>query len=228
MEVYAAHADRLALIKPFDPDSGHVAEQVAVWAETPGVVGARVMMAMGDVADPAHPGLNAILAAGARHGLPVNIFAWGHLPAMAELASRNPDTQLVLDHLGLKQPFEPPPADSPFADLDNVLALAKLPNVAIKISGACTLAREPFPYPDIWDPLCRIFDAFGLDRCLWGTDWTRAVEILTYQQGVEAFLLTDRLSGSDREMLMGGSLTRIYGWKPVGPDILRRAQLLRQ
>ena len=60
----------------------------------------------------------------------------------------------------------------------------------------------------------RIFDAFGLDRCLWGTDWTRAVALLTYEQGVEAFRVTDRLSDSDRATLMGGALTRVYNWSP--------------
>jgi predicted TIM-barrel fold metal-dependent hydrolase len=133
-----------------------------------------------------------------------------------ELAARHPDTQLVIDHLGLQQPFEPPPPAQPFADLPKVLALAAQPNVAIKISGACTLSHEPFPYPDIWDPLGRIFDAFGLDRCLWGTDWTRAVALLTYEQGVEAFRVADRLSDSDRATLMGGALTRIYKWAPGG------------
>src|SRR5215472_8441552 len=51
--------------------------------------------------------------------------------------------------------------------------LAAYPNVRVKISGACTLAREAFPYDDIWDPVLRIIDAFGIDRCMWGTDWTR-------------------------------------------------------
>jgi predicted TIM-barrel fold metal-dependent hydrolase len=51
---------------------------------------------------------------------------------------------------------------------------------AIKITGACTLSHEPFPHLDIWDPLGRIVDAFGLDRCMCGTDWTRAVKLLTY------------------------------------------------
>jgi predicted TIM-barrel fold metal-dependent hydrolase len=95
-----------------------------------------------------------------------------------------------------------------------VLALAAYPNVAIKISGACTLSHQPFPYNDVWDPLGRIFDAFGFNRCLWGTDWTRAVKLLTYQQGVEAFRVTDRLSDSDRAALMGGSLARVYNWAP--------------
>ena len=82
----------------------------------------------------------------------------------------------------------------------------------VKISGACTLSHEPFPYKDIWDPLWRIFDAFGLDRCMWGTDWTRAVGMLTYEQGVEAFRVTDRLSDSDRALLMGETLQRVYNW----------------
>ena len=86
--------------------------------------------------------------------------------------------------------------------------------MSIKITGACTLSHEPFPYRYIWDSLARIFDAFGLDRCLWGTDWTRAVALLTYEQGVEAFRVNDRLSDGDRERLMGGTLSRVYNWSP--------------
>ena len=103
----------------------------------------------------------------------------------------------------------------PFAELPGLLALARHENVVVKISGACTLSREPFPYPDIWDPLRRIFDAFGIGRCLWGTDWTRAVNLLTYEQGVEPFRRTDRLSEAERAELMGGALERVYGWAPV-------------
>ena len=99
--------------------------------------------------------------------------------------------------------------------LPKVLALADYDNVAIKITGACTLSHEPFPYRDIRDPLFRIFDAFGFDRCMWGTDWTRAVALLTYKQGVEAFRVMDRLSDSDRAALMGGTLTRLYDWSPA-------------
>ena len=84
----------------------------------------------------------------------------------------------------------------------------------VKISGACTLSHEPFPYKDICEPLDRIFDTFGLDRCMWGTDWTRAVNLLTYKQGVDAFRAKDWLSDSDRATLMGGSLSKIYGWAP--------------
>ena len=45
---------------------------------------------------------------------------------------------------------------------------------------------------------------------MWGTDWTRAVRILTYEQGVEVFRATNRLSESERTALMGGTLQQIY------------------
>lgn len=49
---------------------------------------------------------------------------------------------------------------------------------------------------------------------MWGTDWTRAVGLLTYQQGVDPFRDTDRLSAGDKRALMGGTLERVYKWSP--------------
>ena len=213
LEVYAKHPGRFGLIKPFDPESEAVAEEVAEWAGKPGVVGARIML-NAESFESDHPGLNRILTAGAKAGIPVNIMCSGKLPLLRELARRHPDTQVVVDHVGLIQPFEPPAPAEPFADLANVVALAECDNVAIKISGACTLSHQPFPYPDIWEPLTKIFGAFGFERCLWGTDWTRAVGLLTYEQGVEAFRVTDQLSDAERAALMGGSLAQIYNWSP--------------
>jgi len=218
LDVYAKHPGRFGLIKPFDTTDPAVADKIADWAARDGTVGARIMLNRDLPTDPADPGINRVLAAGAKHAMPVNMLVWGRLEQAKGLAARNPDTQIVIDHLGLQQPFEPPAPTEPFAELPKVLELAAHKNVAIKISGACTLSHQPFPYKDIWDPLARIFDAFGLDRCLWGTDWTRAVGLLTYKQGVDAFRVTDRLSDSDRAMLMGGALRRIYDWAPAKTD----------
>ena len=214
LEVYAKHPGRFGLIKPFDPQSDSIADEMADWTGRPGVVGARLMLVAQEFqAD--DPGPNLILAAGGQAGVPVNVMSSGKLPLLRELARRNPDTQIVIDHLGIAQPFEPPAPAVPFAEMDNILALAECDNVAIKISGACTLSHQPFPYPDIWEPLRRIFDAFGFERCMWGTDWTRAVNVLTYEQGVEAFRVTDQLSDSERSALMGGTLSKIYNWSPT-------------
>ena len=215
IEVHAAHPGRFGLIKPVDPTDPAVADTIADWAATDGTVGIRIMMRRRRVGrrrrsrhQPGAGRRRAARPAGQPHGT-------GRLEQAGQLAARNPDTQLVIDHLGLQQPHEPPAPAEPFADLPKLLALAAHDNIAVKITGACTLSHEPFPYKDIWDPLGRIFDAFGLDRCMWGTDWTRAVALLTYKQGVEAFRVTDRLSDSDRAALMGGTLQRVYNWSPA-------------
>ena len=215
LEVYAAHHSRFRLVKPVDPTDPAVVDTIADWASTTGTVGIRVFLRDTVSTDPADPAINRVLATAARHSLLVNLACTGRLDQARQLAARNPNTRLVIDHLGLPQPHEPPPPAQPFADLPKLLALAPHNNVAVKISGACTLSHEPFPYKDIWDPLCRIFDAFGFGRCMWGTDWTRAVGMLTYEQGVEAFRVSDRLSENDRAALMGETLQRIYNWPPA-------------
>ena len=213
-EVYAKHPGRFALIRPFDPDSDTIEQEMEEWISTPGVVGARIMLARMEI-EADHPGLNRILAAGAKANVPINVMCSGKLPIFREMARNHPNTQLIIDHLGLAQPHEPPAPPEPWADLPDVLDLAQLDNVSIKISGACTLSHEPFPYSDIWEPLTQIFSAYGLDRCMWGTDWTRAVNLLSYEQGVEAFRVTDQLTDSERASLMGGTLQKIYNWSPT-------------
>jgi L-fuconolactonase len=214
LEVYAAHPARFRLVKPVDPTDPAVVDTIAEWASTKEVVWIRIFLRDAVSTDPADPAINRVLAMAARHSLPVNLACTGRLDQARQLAARNPSTRLVIDHLGLPQPHEPPPPAQPFADLPKLLALAPHDNVAVKISGACTLSHQAFPYKDIWDPLGRIFDAFGFGRCMWGTDWTRAVGMLTYEQGVEAFRVSDRLSDSDRAALMGETLQQIYSWPP--------------
>jgi predicted TIM-barrel fold metal-dependent hydrolase len=213
IEVFAAHPRRFRLVKPVDPTDPAVVDTIADWAATDGTVGIRIFLRDNASTDPADPAINRVLASAAQHSLPVNMACTGRLDQARQLAARNPNTRLVIDHLGLPQPHEPPPPAQPFADLPKLLALAAHDNVAVKISGACTLSHEPFPYKDIWGSLSRVFDAFGLNRCMWGTDWTRAVGMLTYEQGVEAFRVTDRLSDSERTVLMGDALQQIYNWR---------------
>ena len=211
-EVFAKHPTRFRLVKPVDPTDPRVTDTIADWVAANGTVGIRIFLRDEVSSDPADPAINRVLATAAQYSLPVNLACTGRLDQARQLAARNPNTRMVIDHLGLPQPHEPPPPAEPFADLPKLLAMAAHDNVAVKISGACTLSHEPFPYKDIWDPLFRIFDAFGFGRCMWGTDWTRAVGVLTYKQGVDAFRVTDRLSASDRATLMGDTLTRIYNW----------------
>jgi L-fuconolactonase len=214
VEVQKAHPGRFGIIKPVDPDDPNVADVIADWKKTPGTVGVRIMLTKQHKLDPGNPGIDRIARAAAKHDFPVNLLCWANLDAGASIIDRNPDTRFILDHLGILQPHDPPVPPEPWADLPKVLALAKRPNLVIKVSGACTLSHKPYPFPDIWDPLARIFDAWGFDRCLWGTDWTRAFAMVNYEQAVESFRTTTRLNDSERAMLMGGACAKAYGWSP--------------
>ena len=216
VDVQRAHPGRIAIVKPVDPDDRNVADVIAEWKSTPGAVGIRIMLTKDERRDPADPGLDRILREAVRHDFPVNMLCWDNLDAGIAVISRHPNVRFVLDHLGIMQLPQQPPARDPWGHLPKVLKLAERTNVVIKVSGACTLSRQPYPFPDIWDPLARVFDAWGFDRCLWGTDWTRAISIVDYQQAVECFRNTSRISDAERAMLMGGACTKTYGWSPTG------------
>ena len=216
LEVGAAHPGRFGLVSPFDTADPAISDKIADWAAKDGTVGIRLLLAHGISDDAGEAGIARLLEAARRHDVPVNVYCTQRHEQVAELARRFPDVSMVVDHMGLVQPFHPPTPEDGWAELPNLLALAEYANVTVKISGAGTLAREAFPYIDIRDPVSRIIESFGLGRCMWGTDWTRAVELLSYEQGVEAFRQDDWLSDSDRAALMGGNAQRIYSWAP-GP-----------
>ena len=214
VEVQRAHPNRLAIVKPVNPDDPAVADVIADWKKTPGTVGIRIMLRKEMGRDSNDPGIDRIARAAVRHDFPVNLSCAGNLDAVPAVIDRHPDARFIIDHLGLMQPRTPPAPPQPWAELPKLLDLAKRPNAVVKVSGACTLSKEPYPFPDIWDPLARVFDAWGIDRCLWGTDWTRAFAVINYAQGVEPFRVTQRLTDSERAMLMGGACAKAYGWSP--------------
>ncbi len=181
--VYKGHPDRFRLVAPIDSKAAGVEARVREWASTPGAVGVRLLFVSEHTFDAVDPGVKAAIDTAAAVNLPVNVHCWGRLSLMAELARQYPDARLVIDHLGLTQPLLPPAPEGALADLPQLLALARYPNLAVKITGACTYSRRSFPYDDLWEPLARVIDSFGVDRCMWGTDWTRTTKILTYEQG---------------------------------------------
>ena len=214
-DVAKAHPGRMAIVKPVDPDDKNVADVVAKWKKTRGAVGIRIFLREEEKRPVDDPGLDRICKAAVEYDFPLNFLFWGRPDEGIALIDRHPNTRFIVDHLGILQPRVPPAPAEPWADLPKILELAKRPNCVIKVSGACTLSKQPYPFPDIWDPLQRVFDAWGFERCLWGTDWTRAFAVVNYENAVKPFLETKRLSDSERAMLMGGACAKAYGWSPT-------------
>ena len=101
-----------------------------------------------------------------------------------------------------------------FIHLDEMTALAKLPNVAVKATGAPHYSTQPYPFRNtIQDGLHRIFDAYGPDRMFWGTDITRTLPC-TYRQCVDLLHRGCRAlkRRRDLEKVMGRALTKWISW----------------
>ena len=131
------------------------------------------------------------LRAAVKRDFPVNILCWGNVDAGTALIDRHPDTSFIIDHLAILQPRTPPAPPQPWADLPKVLDLAKRKNAVIKVSGACTLSRNRIRSRTsrIRLPACSM--PWGFERCLRGTDWTRAYAVVNHERAVEPFLKTD-------------------------------------
>ena len=198
ISVYEKYPNKFRLVKPVDPNKPEVGEIIQEWAKNKGAVAIRLMLAYEEQRDLSEHGLDVVMRTASRCNFPVNLLCWENVEEAGRLAKQYPNTRLVIDHLGIKQPFKPPVPDNPFSKLQKVLELASHDNVVIKITGVCTLSHQAFPFSDIWDPLEEVFSRFSLERCMWGTDWTRAVKFVSYRESVDCFLDSAPLSLSKK------------------------------
>src|SRR5579871_2234706 len=188
-------------------------EIVKNWRSRPGMLGFRFTFNQ-----PAQKSwwsdgtLDWFWAAAEEEGLPVGLLAGGHMAELGRIAERHPGLKLHIDHHGRGGGGGAGTDDAAFADLDDMLALAKYPNVAVKLSGAPSYSSQPYPYRNIHGYIRRIYDAFGPQRCFWGTDITRMP--CSYRQCVTMF--TEELpwlKGRDLELVMGQAICDWLGWK---------------
>jgi L-fuconolactonase len=145
----------------------------------------------------------------ASHNLPFDACVRQHqLPELAELVDRCPQVTFVLDHLG-KPAIHRGRQESWFDDL---LALARRPNIVAKLSGLTTEAdREHWRPPDIAPYLSHAIDAFGPDRCMFGSDWPVATLSTTYERWLDLVLdATADLTDAQRAAILAGTAGRVY------------------
>ena len=146
-------------------------------------------------------------------GIPLMVFVPGSLDALDAVAGRYPGIRFVIDHVGLSIRGKPPEA---FAELPQVCALARHPNIAVKASGMPSLSGEAFPFADLHPYIKTLVEAFGPQRTFWGTDLTRMR--CTYYECIHLF--TDHLpwlKGEDLEWVMGRGICEWLGW-PLPAD----------
>ncbi|MBL8570692.1 MAG: amidohydrolase family protein [Phreatobacter sp.] len=188
------------------PDASSV---IAELARDPLLVGLRPMVQ--DLPDDdflADIALGPALRTMVRHGLVFDALVLPrHLSRLLVLAERHPDLAIVIDH-GAKPFIRDGTIDPWRADM---AALAALPNVACKLSGLVTEARDNWSASDLEPYVRHLVDAFGASRLIWGSDWpvvNRAGGYDAWHRAAEA--LTSSLAATGQAAIFGGNAARTY------------------
>ena len=209
-----SHPNRFATMGRFDPEAPGATSQLADWKKQPGMLGVRFTFHTEVLRQPLLDGrFDWVWGELEKHGIPAMVlFHHEYMHLADKVAERYPGLRLVLDHLGLKSGKDVTEAII-FATLGNVLALAKRPNVAAKVSAMpCYADDKTYPFKSVHPHIQRVFDAFGPKRTFWGTDLSRLP--CSYKQGVTMF--TEEmpwLKGDDLEGVMGRGVCDWLGWK---------------
>ncbi len=208
------HPDKFCILGHFDLKSPDREKIVAHWRERPGMLGFRFTFNQPHEKTWWTDGsLDWFWKACEKADLRIGLLATGaNIPAFGKIAERHPGLKMHIDHIGRGGGRAGLKDDALYADLGNMLALAKLPNVAVKLSGAPSTSSQSYPYKNIHGYLKQIIDAFGPERCFWGTDITRMP--CTYRQCVTMY--TEEmpwLKGRDLEQVMGAAFVKWLGWR---------------
>ena len=189
-----AEPERFAVMGLLEHDVADPRERLRTWTAQPGMRGIRFLLNSKERIAPMLEGRLAPLWPVAEEaGLVVALLIPDGLHLVGDIARSHPELRIIVDHL---------PA---------LLALAKLPNVHVKAAAVGDYALDPYPFRSLDEPLRRVFDAFGPQRILWGSDLSRLHH--PYRQCVTHFSETlPWLSQSDLEQIMGGNVRRLLDW----------------
>ncbi len=209
----ADYPGRFAIVGSVHHNGPQGGERIAAWRSTPGQLGLRTFFlsakARRILSD---GGADWIWAAAEAAKVPICTMATPCLDLIGGVAERYPGLSITIDHLGGLGGFEERKDHEAMTHMPELLALAKFPNVAVKITGAPGYSGESYPFPIMSGYVRQIYDVFGPQRMFWGTDITKMP--CSWRQCITMF--TEEmpwLSERDKALVMGESLSAWWGWE---------------
>jgi predicted TIM-barrel fold metal-dependent hydrolase len=191
-----------------EPDHPHSPDVLAVLVQRFNVCALRVEPAGPRRVVYDHPGNRRLYAAARELGIAVNAVLTGEAAAqLAQLLADFPEVPVVLDHcFGLSVG---PAYDTTLA---RVLDLARLPNLHAKVDFLPTGSNEAYPFRDLHGALRRIVDAYGPERCVWGSSFPTELWCpkVTYASHLRLFQEALDLGAAERAAILGETAARLY------------------
>ena len=209
LEAVARYPGKFAIMGRLPIEDPGSRERVADWKSQPGMLGMRFTFHTPQHKQWLNDGTADWLWPEAEKAhVPLMVNVPGSVRLLARVAQQHPGLKLTVDHLACAAYKKD---DEAYPELDDLIALARFPNVSVKASAVARHTTEAYPYPRTQLKLRRVFDAFGPRRFFWGSDISSLP--CTYRQAITLF--TEELSWlspQDLEQVMGQALCQWLDW----------------
>jgi predicted TIM-barrel fold metal-dependent hydrolase len=132
-----------------------------------------------------------------------------HLPELDQLLEAFPEVSVVLDHCAYPDGDAGPESDTVRA----VTALARHRNLYAKLTFLVTGSKQPYPFVDTQAIAQRMLEAFGAERCMWGSDFPCELWLkdrATYGQHLAVVREELGLTPVERAQVLGGTAFGVF------------------
>ncbi len=212
LEAAQRHPQRFGVMGRLPLKTPLSADELARWKAQPGMLGIRLTF-LGPAAGLLTDGTTDWLwPAAEKAGVPIMFLTAGTLPLFGGIAERHPKLTLIIDHMGVSSQVV---AQKKIPEaVEAAAALAKYPNISVKLSAAPAYASESYPFNDMNGHIKRLFDAYGPQRSYWGSDVTQGLAKASYRERLTHFLQELKfLSEEDKDWVMGRAILARLNWK---------------
>jgi L-fuconolactonase len=224
------HPQRFSYVVRPDRRDPELSSLIRLARDAPHARALRIIpgLAKDELSAAATGGYDALFKLAADCGLPIFVTVPGNAPQLRPSIEKFRGLTFIIDHCGM--PFSsamkqglidaglggqlpPMGGDSNDAEFEKVLALADLPNVALKWGHAQGLfSVSGYPFFGLRPYLRRALSSFGAERVLWAGDASANLSGESWAELLFWLMDNPDLSQAERESLLGGTARRILNW----------------
>lgn len=210
---YVAHVieqypDKFMGVGRVNPEDPAAPDHLSMWTEEKGLHGVRLSPA-GNGADDWFTGplMEPLFARAQELGVPMLILTGPkRLSELARLLEKFPDLDTVIDHMADVHPEDA-------EGRSRLVEMARFPRVYVKISHTWSISQQDYPWADTHSLAEEVYQAFGAQRVMWGTDWPVCLANAEYPQTLQ--VVRDQMKfipSEDLEWVLGKTVLKLWSF----------------